>query len=274
MTISGIGFSGRGQNNGMVFVKLKDWELRDRPDLKVEAVAGRAMGAFSGIRNAMVFAFPPPAVIELGTRQGVRLPAAGPGRPRPRQADGGPQPAPRHGRQGPAPDARPAQRPGGRARIPDRRGLGKGRRPGGAHHFDPQHDLGGLRQRLCQRLHPGRPGQDGSMSRPTPPTACCPRTWKSSTSATRAGKMVPFSSFASGHWTSGSPQLERFNGFPSMNIWGEPAPGRSSGEAMQAMEEIVGEAAAGDRLRLDRALLPGADVQLPGAACCTPSPSS
>ncbi|MEI7837187.1 MAG: efflux RND transporter permease subunit, partial [Planctomycetota bacterium] len=54
-----------------------------------------------------------------------------------------------------------------------------------------------------------------------------------------AGKMVPFASFASGHWTSGSPRLERFNGFPSMNIWGEPAPGKSSGEAMQAMEEIV-----------------------------------
>jgi HAE1 family hydrophobic/amphiphilic exporter-1 len=52
-----------------------------------------------------------------------------------------------------------------------------------------------------------------------------------------AGKMVPFSSFASGNWTSGAPRLERFNGFPSINIWGEPAPGRSSGEAMQAMEE-------------------------------------
>jgi multidrug efflux pump subunit AcrB len=51
--------------------------------------------------------------------------------------------------------------------------------------------------------------------------------------------MVPFSSFASGHWTSGSPRLERFNGFPSLNIWGEPAPGKSSGEAMLAMEEIV-----------------------------------
>ena len=53
------------------------------------------------------------------------------------------------------------------------------------------------------------------------------------------GKMVPFSSFASAHWTSGSPRLERFNGFPSMNIQGEPAPGKSSGEAMQAMEEMV-----------------------------------
>jgi HAE1 family hydrophobic/amphiphilic exporter-1 len=54
-----------------------------------------------------------------------------------------------------------------------------------------------------------------------------------------AGKMVPFSSFASSHWTSGSPKLERFNGFPSMNIWGEPAPGRSSGDAMKAMEDMV-----------------------------------
>jgi HAE1 family hydrophobic/amphiphilic exporter-1 len=53
------------------------------------------------------------------------------------------------------------------------------------------------------------------------------------------GKMVPFASFASGRWTSGAPRLERFNGFPSINIWGEPAPGRSSGEAMQAMEEIT-----------------------------------
>jgi HAE1 family hydrophobic/amphiphilic exporter-1 len=50
---------------------------------------------------------------------------------------------------------------------------------------------------------------------------------------------VPFPSFASSHWTSGSPRLERFNAFPSLNIWGEPAPGRSSGEAMRAMEEIV-----------------------------------
>lgn len=53
-----------------------------------------------------------------------------------------------------------------------------------------------------------------------------------------AGGMVPFSSFSSGRWTSGSPKLERFNGFPSVNIQGEPAPGRSSGEAMAAMEEI------------------------------------
>jgi len=60
-----------------------------------------------------------------------------------------------------------------------------------------------------------------------------------------AGKMVPFSSFASTHWTTGSPRLERFNGFPSMNILAEPAPGLSTGDAMAAMEEIVSKLPSG-----------------------------
>ena len=55
------------------------------------------------------------------------------------------------------------------------------------------------------------------------------------------GRMVPFSSFASGHWAYGSPKLERFNGFPSINILGEAAPGRSSGEAMKVMEGFIRE---------------------------------
>jgi HAE1 family hydrophobic/amphiphilic exporter-1 len=54
-----------------------------------------------------------------------------------------------------------------------------------------------------------------------------------------AGTMTPFASFASGHWFEGSPRLERFNSFPSLSIWGQAPPGRSSGEAMQAMEEIA-----------------------------------
>jgi HAE1 family hydrophobic/amphiphilic exporter-1 len=60
-----------------------------------------------------------------------------------------------------------------------------------------------------------------------------------------AGKMVPFSSFATGYWTTGSPKLERFNGFPSINILGEAASGRSSGEAMAAMEGFVRNLPAG-----------------------------
>ena len=53
------------------------------------------------------------------------------------------------------------------------------------------------------------------------------------------GKMVPFTAFATGRWAYGSPKLERFNGFPSINIQGEPAPGVSSGEAMKTMEELT-----------------------------------
>ena len=73
LAISGQGFSGRGQNQGMVFVKLKDWELRQKPELKAPPVANRAMGVFSRIRGAMIYASPPPAVIELGTATGFDL---------------------------------------------------------------------------------------------------------------------------------------------------------------------------------------------------------
>ena len=53
--------------------------------------------------------------------------------------------------------------------------------------------------------------------------------------------MVPLSAVASGRWVYGSPRLERYNAFPAMNIQGEPAPGHSSGEAMKAMEELIGK---------------------------------
>ncbi|OUY08375.1 efflux RND transporter permease subunit [Acinetobacter populi] len=53
------------------------------------------------------------------------------------------------------------------------------------------------------------------------------------------GEMIPFSAFASGQWTYGSPRLERYNGLSSVNIQGSPAPGVSSGDAMLAMQEIV-----------------------------------
>src|SRR5690606_36665671 len=55
----------------------------------------------------------------------------------------------------------------------------------------------------------------------------------------KRGEMVPFSAFATGEWTYGSPGLERYNGVSSMNIQGTPAPGISSGDAMVAMEEIA-----------------------------------
>ena len=100
-TVAGRGFAGAGQNTGLGFAMLKDWHLRPGENLKVNALARRAMGRFSQIRNARVFAFPPPAVLELGRAGGFDFQIAGPGRPRPRGTDGGPKPVAGHGGPGP-----------------------------------------------------------------------------------------------------------------------------------------------------------------------------
>src|SRR5690606_805476 len=65
-TVQGFGFTGMGQNVGIGFVKLAAWAESSAEDASVSAIAGRAMGYFMGLKDAMVFAFSPPAVPELG----------------------------------------------------------------------------------------------------------------------------------------------------------------------------------------------------------------
>lgn len=65
--VNGFGFAGRGQNTGIAFVSLKDWADRPCDENKVEAITQRATAAFSQIKDAMVFAFNLPAIVELGT---------------------------------------------------------------------------------------------------------------------------------------------------------------------------------------------------------------
>ena len=73
--------------------------------------------------------------------------------------------------------------------------------------------------------------------------------WKSSMCATRPARWCPLPLLPSGHWTSGSPKLERYNGFPSINIWGEAGPGAAvPARPWQAMEEIVTKLAPGGRV--------------------------
>src|SRR5690606_27445327 len=69
-TVQGFSFGGAGQNTGIAFVKMRDWDERPSEELGVQAVAMRAMGALSQIKDALVFAFPPPPVPELGRAQG------------------------------------------------------------------------------------------------------------------------------------------------------------------------------------------------------------
>jgi len=238
MTISGQNFSGRGQNAGMAFAKLRDWKLRERPDLKVTAVAGRAMGAFSQIRNAMVFAFPPPAVIELGMAKGFDfqlLDRGGIGHDNLMAA--------RNQLLGMAArdPALTKVRPNGLEDVPQYR-------------IDVDWEKAGTLGVPITSIHNTISAafgsayvndfiQGGRVKRvyvqADAPYRMLPQDLKKLYVRNTTGKMVPFASFAAGHWSSGSSKLERFNGFPSLNIQGESAPGRSSGEAMRAMENFV-----------------------------------
>jgi len=238
MTIAGMGFSGRAQNNGMVFAKLKDWKLRDRPDLRVKAIAGRAMAEFSKIRGAMVFAFPPPSIVELGNAIGFDfqlIDRGGVGHAALMNA--------RNQLLGmAAQNPRLAKvRPNGMEDVPEYR-------------VDVDWEKAGAEGVPITSIHNTISAAFGSayvndfiqggrvkrvFVQADAPYRMLPKDLEKLYVRNTARKMVPFSSFASSHWTSGSPRLERFNGFPSMNIWGESAPGKSSGEAIQAMEEIV-----------------------------------
>jgi len=236
--VSGMGFSGRAQNNGMVFIKLKDWKLRDRPELKAKSIAERATRALSSIRSAMVFVFPPPAVVELGVAKGFDfqlLDRGGIGHAALMNA--------RNQLLGMmAQDSRVASlRPNGMEDVPEYR-------------VDVDWDKAGVLGLPISSIHTTLSAAFGSAYvndfvkggdvkrvyvQADAPYRMLPKDLEKLYVRNALGTMVPFSSFATGRWTYGSPRLERFNGFPSMNLWGEPAPGRSSGEAMQAMEEAV-----------------------------------
>ena len=238
MTIAGMGFSGRSQNNGMVFIKLRDWNLRQRSDLKAKAVAGRAMGALSRVRNAMVFTFPPPAVVELGNARGVDFQLVDRG--------GLDHAALMNARNQllamAAQDSRLINvRPNGMEDVPEFR-------------IDVDWERAGTLGLPITSIHSTISAafgsayvndfiQGGRVKRvyvqADAPYRMLPKDLEKLYVRNTSGKMVPISSFASTRWITASPRLERYNGFPSMNVWGEPAPGKSSGEAMQAMEEIV-----------------------------------
>jgi len=244
MTLAGRSFAGAGQNGGLGFIRLKDWELRDRPELKVKALANRAMQRFASIRNARVFAFAPPAVTELGTSAGFDFQL---------QDRGGLGHAALMDARNQllgmaAKDERLTRvRPNGLEDVPQYR-------------IDVDWDKAGALGVPINAIHSTiAAGFGGSYVNDFIQSGRVKRVYVQSEAAHRmlpndlerlyvrnqAGSMTPFTSFASGHWTYGSPRLERFNAFPSMNILGEAPAGRSTGEAMQAMEEIAAQLPSG-----------------------------
>jgi HAE1 family hydrophobic/amphiphilic exporter-1 len=238
MTISGMNFSGTAQSNGMVFIKLKDWELRKKPEQRVKEIAGRAMRSLGKIRNAQVLSFPPPSMIELGMAQGVDfqlLDRGGLGHDALMDARN------EFLRMAGEDPRLTKVRPNGLNDVPEFR-------------VDVDWEKAGVLGLPISSVHSTIASgfgsayvndfvQAGRVKRvyvqADAPFRRIPKDLEKFYVRNPDGKMVPFSAFATTRWATGSPRLERFNGFPSMNIQGEAAPGYSSGEAMKAMEEIT-----------------------------------
>ena len=243
-TVSGFSFAGSGQNMGLAFIKLKDWSQRQRPDLKVKAVAGKAMAAFAKFRDAMAFAFPPPAVRELGTATGFDFQLQD-------RAGLGHEAlvAARNQLMGLA-TKNPklmAVRPNGQEDTPEFK-IDIDQEKAGALGLS----LAGINDLLSTAwgssyvnnfLDRGRTKkvylQADAQFRRQPEDVYA---WRVRNAV---GEMVPFSAFSSAHWLYGSPRLERYNGLPSMEILGQPAPGVSSGIAMAEMEKMAATLPAG-----------------------------
>ncbi len=237
-TLAGRGFSGTGQNVGLGFVSLRDWALRQSDDLKVTAVLKRAMRRFMNSRTAQVIAFPPPAVRELGQAGGFDFQLqdrAGLGHEALMAA--------RNQLLGmAAKDPRLIRvRPNGLEDVPQYRvdvDWGKAGALG-----LPIDSIHGTISAAFGGAYVNDFIQGGRIKRvylqADSAYRMLPKDLERLYVRNDKGTMTPFSSFASGHWFFGSPRLERFNSFPSLNIWGEAPQGRSSGEAMQAMEEMA-----------------------------------
>ena len=239
-SVQGFSFSGMGQNAGMAFIKLKDWEQRPDADQQVGAVAGRAMGALMQIKDAFIFAFPPPAMPELGIGSGYSFflkDMTGQGHEALLNA--------RNqllGMAGQSPLLANV-RPNGQEDTPQLR-LDIDPAKAGAHglsmatinstlsaawgssYIDDFIDRGRVKRVFVQA------DKDFRMT---------PEDFQLWSVKNNAGQMVPFSSFATYHWDYGSPRLERYNGVSAVEIQGEPAPGVASGDAMDEIEKLASQ---------------------------------
>ncbi|MGL4726388.1 MAG: multidrug efflux RND transporter permease subunit AcrB [Scandinavium sp.] len=243
--VNGFGFAGRGQNTGIAFVSLKDWSERPGEENKVGAITGRAMGYFSQIKDAMVFAFNLPAIVELGTATGFDfqlIDQAGLGHEKLTQARNQ-----LFGEIAKHPDVLTQVRPNGLEDTPQfkidvdqekAQALGVsisdinttlGAAWGGSYVNDFI-DRGRVKKVYVMSEAPYRmlPNDIGN--------------WYVRGSN---GQMVPFSAFSTSRWEYGSPRLERYNGLPSMEILGQATPGKSTGEAMLLMEQLAGKLPTG-----------------------------
>ncbi len=240
IAVAGFSFAGRGQNMGLAFVRLKDWKLRKSPDLKAQAVAGRAMGAFSKIKDGMAFAFSPPAVVELGQANGFDFQLqdrAGLGHEQLMAA--------RNQMLGMAMKNKKliAVRPNGQDDSPQFK-LDIDDVRAGALGVSLT-DVNSVLATAWGSSYVNDFIQNGRVKKvflqADAKYRMLPEDINSWYVRNKQGEMVPFSAFATPRWQYGSPRLERYNGIPSTEIMGQAAPGVSTGEAMAEMEQMAAQ---------------------------------
>ncbi|MHB8810172.1 MAG: efflux RND transporter permease subunit [Desulfobulbaceae bacterium] len=244
IAVAGFSFAGRGQNMGLAFVRLKDWHERRSPELRAKAVAGRAMGAFSRFRDAMAFAFSPPAVVELGQANGFDFmlqDRGGLGHEKLMEA--------RNQLLGMAMQNQKliAVRPNGQDDSPQFKLDIDDVRAGAL--GIPLADVNSVLATAWGGSYVNDFIENGRVKKvyiqADAKYRMLPEDINKWHVRNSAGEMVPFSAFASAHWQYGSPRLERYNGFPSVEIMGQAAPGISTGEAMKEMERMVAQLPVG-----------------------------
>ncbi|WP_159151459.1 MULTISPECIES: multidrug efflux RND transporter permease subunit AdeJ [Acinetobacter] len=240
-TVSGFSFTGVGQNAGLAFIKLKDWSERTTPESQIGAIIQRGMALNMIVKDASyIMPLQLPAMPELGVSAGFNIQlkdASGQGHEKliaARNAILGMA----------AQDKRlTGVRPNGQEDTPQYQISIDQAQAGamgvsiadinttmsmawGGSYINDFVDRGRVKKVYVQ-------GEANARMMPEDLNKWYVRN--------SSGTMVPFSAFATGEWTYGSPRLERYNGVSSVNIQGTPAPGVSSGDAMLAMEEIIGK---------------------------------
>ncbi len=244
ITVAGFSFNGRGQNAAIAFVRLKDWDKRPGRDHSVQAVIGRAFAALGAIKDAIIYPINPPPIAELGNATGFDFQLedqANLGHEKLMQA--------RNQLLGMAmknPNIANV-RPQGMEDIPQMR-------------IDIDQDKAAALGVALADINTTLQTQFGSayvnnfingnrvqqvLVQLDAPFRMLPDDIGKVYVRNSTGKMVPLKAFATLHWTYGSPRLERYNGFPSMEIVGAAPRGKSSGEAMAAMEEMAKQLPAG-----------------------------
>lgn len=237
-TVAGFSFAGSGQNTGMAFVRLKDWDERTGPGEDADSVVGKAFGALSQIRDAQVFPINLPPVLELGTAAGFDVQL----RDVNHQGHEALMAARNQLLGMAAQDSRLTRvRPNGmedvavfRIDIDEEkvRALGLSitdvnttlGTAWGSTYVNDFIDNGRIKKVYVQGDAPYR---------------MVPEDLEQWHVRNQQGDMVPFSAFSTRYWSFGSPRLERFNGLPAVNIQGQAAAGLSTGDAMGAIIELA-----------------------------------